>query len=77
MIESYVGEDCFRTGIRHYLKKHAYENAVGEDLWNSIEEVSKQPVNKIMETWIGRKGYPIITVSKRGDKLHLKQNNSF
>jgi tricorn protease interacting factor F2/3 len=73
MIESYVGKDHFRDGIRHYLKKHSYENAVGEDLWNSIEEVSGQPVKKIMEAWIKKKGYPLVTVSKKGNKLHLKQ----
>jgi tricorn protease interacting factor F2/3 len=77
MIESYVGENHFRDGIRHYLKSHSYENAVGEDLWNSIEEVSKQPVKRIMETWIKRKGYPFITVSKNKDKLHLKQKPFF
>jgi tricorn protease interacting factor F2/3 len=77
MIESYVGEDCFRDGIRHYLVKHSYENAAGEDLWNSIEEVSKQPVTRITEAWIKRKGYPFITVSKKEDKLHLKQEQFF
>jgi tricorn protease interacting factor F2/3 len=73
MIESYVGEDRFRGGIRLYLKEHSYENAVGEDLWNSIGEVSKQPVKRIMEAWIRKKGYPLVTVSKKGDKLHLNQ----
>lgn len=77
MIESYVGEDHFRDGIRHYLRKHSYENAVGADLWNAIEEVSKKPVNRIMEAWIKRKGYPFVSVSKNGGKLHLKQEQFF
>jgi tricorn protease interacting factor F2/3 len=77
MIESYVGQDTFRDGIRHYLRKHSYENAVGEDLWSSVEEVSKQPVTRIMEAWIRKKGYPFITVSKNEDKLHLKQEQFF
>jgi tricorn protease interacting factor F2/3 len=77
MIESYVREDHFRDGIRHYLRKHAYENAAGEDLWNSIEKVSKQPVKRIMEAWIKKKGYPLVTVSKKGDKLRLKQEQFF
>jgi tricorn protease interacting factor F2/3 len=73
MIESYIGEHSFRDGIRQYLKKFSYGNAVGEDLWNSLEEVSAQPVNRIMEDWIRKKGYPVVRVSKRGDKLHLEQ----
>ena len=77
MIESYVGEDHFRDGIRHYLRKHSYENAVGKDLWDSIEEVSKQPVKRIIEVWIKKKGYPLVSVSKNGDKLHLKQDQFF
>jgi tricorn protease interacting factor F2/3 len=77
MIESYVGEDYFRDGIRHYLRAHSYENAVGEDLWNSVEEVSKEPVNRIMEAWIKKKGYPLVTVTKNRDKFHLKQEQFF
>jgi tricorn protease interacting factor F2/3 len=77
MIECYVGEDPFRAGIRHYLKKHSYENAVGEDLWSAIQEVCNQPVNRIMGSWIKKKGYPLVTVSKDGDKLHLKQEQFF
>jgi len=73
MIEFYVGEDHFRDGIRHYLRKHSYGNAVGEDLWNSIGEVSKQPLNRIMEAWIKIKGYPLVSVTKAGDRLHLEQ----
>jgi tricorn protease interacting factor F2/3 len=77
MIESYVGEDHFRDGIRYYLRAHAYENAVGEDLWNSIEKVSRQPVNRIMGAWIKKKGYPFVTVTKNRDKFHLMQEQFF
>jgi tricorn protease interacting factor F2/3 len=73
MIESFAGEDHFRDGIRRYLGKYAYDNATGEDLWTSIEEVSRQPVKRIMEAWIKKKGYPLVTVTKKGDKLHLEQ----
>jgi tricorn protease interacting factor F2/3 len=77
MIESYVGEGNFRDGIRNYLQKHAYANAMGKDLWNAIEEVSGLPVSKIMEAWIKTQGYPLVTVTRKGNKLHLEQQQFF
>ncbi|MCL4341494.1 MAG: M1 family metallopeptidase [Candidatus Thermoplasmatota archaeon] len=73
MIETYVGEDNFREGIRRYLKKYQYGNAMGSDLWNSIEEASGMPVSKIMEAWVKRKGYPIISVKEDKEKLKISQ----
>ncbi|HLH85877.1 MAG TPA: M1 family metallopeptidase [Thermoplasmataceae archaeon] len=74
MIEGYVGHDNFRNGIRSYLKKYQYSNAKGSDLWRSIEEASGMPVSRIMEAWVKRKGYPVITATASGEKLNLKQD---
>ncbi len=73
MIENYVGEEKFRDGIRIYLKKYQYGNAMGSDLWSCIEEASGMPVSRIMEAWIKRKGYPFITASRDGEKVVMKQ----
>lgn len=73
MIESYMGKEAFRDSIRSYLQKHAYENATGEDLWKAMEEVSRQPVNDIMQAWTKNQGYPLVTVTRKGNKLHLEQ----
>jgi tricorn protease interacting factor F2/3 len=77
MIESYVGEDHFRDGIRYYLAEHSYKNAMGADLWNAIGKISEQPVHRIMEAWIKRKGYPLVIITRSGNKLHLKQEQFF
>jgi len=60
MLEQYLGEENFRDGIRHYLKKHSYGNTETGDLWDAIEEVTKQPARRIMDSWIFQKGFPII-----------------
>ncbi|AKA48222.1 hypothetical protein IX51_02885 [uncultured archaeon] len=73
MIESFVGEDNFRDGIRKYLKEHQFGNAVGKDLWSSIASVSDQPVEEIMGAWVKKQGYPVITATRNGDKIHLEQ----
>ena len=62
MLELYLGPEVFRDGIRHYLKDHAYGNTVTNDLWNSLEAVSGEPVGKMMDTWILQGGHPVVSV---------------
>jgi tricorn protease interacting factor F2/3 len=73
MIENYVGEEKFRDGIRIYLKRYQYGNAMGSDLWSCIEEASGMPISRIMEAWIKRKGYPLILAESVNGKLKLRQ----
>ncbi|MEM0155331.1 MAG: M1 family metallopeptidase [Thermoplasmataceae archaeon] len=77
MIESYVGQDNFRDGIREYLKEKSFSNARGNDLWLSIEKTSKMPVTKVMEAWIKTMGYPVIKATKRGSNIALRQEQFF
>jgi puromycin-sensitive aminopeptidase len=64
MLQQYLGEDVYRDGIRHYLKKHSYANAVTTDLWDALEEVSGQPVRDVMNTWILQGGHPLVTLER-------------
>ena len=63
MLEQYLGADTFRDGIRHYLTKHSYANTVTSDLWDALEEISKQPVGNVMNTWILQGGHPLVTLT--------------
>jgi puromycin-sensitive aminopeptidase len=60
MLEQYLGEDVFRDGVRLYLSRHAYDNAVTSDLWSALETASDQPVGAIMDTWILQGGFPLV-----------------
>ena len=60
MLEQYLGEDVFREGVRLYLSRHAYDNAVTADLWSALEAASGQPVGSIMDTWILQGGFPLV-----------------
>ena len=73
MIEAYVGPENFRKGISRYLKEHSYGNAKGSDLWTAIEKESGVSVTNVMESWIKRKGYPVIEVSGKGNRISLVQ----
>lgn len=77
MLADYLGEKNFRDGLRHYLKKHAYQNTKTFDLWNAFEQVSKKPVAKIMETWTKKPGYPVLKVTQKPKGLQISQTRYF
>ena len=42
MLESYLGEQAFRDGIRKYMAAHAYSNTTTADLWQALEACGRQ-----------------------------------
>ena len=74
MFEMFVGEEAFQEGVQQYLNKYKFENTHSSDLWESLSEASKLPLNKMLPTWIKQPGFPIINVSKSGSKFILEQS---
>jgi len=72
-IKGYIGEDSFQKGLQHYLKTYEYANAASQDLWDSFEKASEQPIGKMMKSWIEQPGFPLISVKRQGNKLELNQ----
>lgn len=64
MLEGYVGADAWRTGVRQYLKAHAYGNTVSDDLWREIETAAAKPVMAIAHDFTLLSGVPMIRVSE-------------
>jgi aminopeptidase N len=62
MLESYVGEDAWRTGVRAYMKAHAYGNTTSDDLWREIDRAAGQPVSTIAHDFTLQPGVPLIRV---------------
>ena len=77
MLAGYLGEKDFRDGLRHYLKKHSYQNASTIHLWEAFEKVSKKPVSKMMQNWTAKPGYPVLRVAEQPNKLLVKQTRFF
>jgi puromycin-sensitive aminopeptidase len=79
MLEQYLGEERFRAGVSHYLKKHSYGNTETNDLWDAIEEVvlsdggDAVPVRQLMDSWIWQAGYPLVSAHLDGTDLVLSQ----
>ena len=77
MLASYLGKEVFRDGLRVYLKKHAFGNAVTEDLWEAFEEVSNEPIGQMMQSWTKKPGYPILKVDREDTALQLSQQRFY
>jgi aminopeptidase N len=64
MLEAYVGENAWRSGVRSYMKAHAYGNTVSDDLWKQIEKAARKPVTAIAHDFTLQPGVPLIRVGE-------------
>ena len=74
MLESFLGDDVFREGIRDYIAAHAYLNTTTADLWNALSEASGKPVGEIAAGWTEQPGFPVVKVKReQGGDVSLTQ----
>ena len=73
MLESYVGEDAFRTGVRSYIKKHAYGNTVSDDLWVELDKASPRKVTGTAHDFTRQAGVPMIRVQSTTGGIVMTQ----
>jgi aminopeptidase N len=62
MLETYLGEDAFRQGIRDYLVAHQYSNTTSADLWEALGKASGKAVSDLAPGWIEQPGFPLVQV---------------
>jgi aminopeptidase N len=74
MLESFLGEDVFRDGIRRYIAAHKYSNTTTADLWNALSDASNKSVAEIAACWTEQPGFPVVIVKREADgKVRLIQ----
>jgi puromycin-sensitive aminopeptidase len=73
MLEQFIGPEVFRAGVRHYLERHAYGSTETTDLWQSLGAASGLDIPGIMDGWVYRPGYPLVTATRDGPALVLRQ----
>jgi len=73
MLEQHLGAEVFRAGVRDYLRAHAYGNADTVDLWAALGRAAGQPIPEVMDGWIFKPGYPLVTARREGGALVLAQ----
>ncbi|MBV9659059.1 MAG: M1 family metallopeptidase [Verrucomicrobia bacterium] len=64
MIESWLGEEKFRDGIRRYLAAHEYSNTTTADLWAALEESSGEKVADMAQGWTTQPGFPLLNIHR-------------
>jgi aminopeptidase N len=62
MFEAYLGADVFRSGIRSYIRAHAYSNASTADLWDALSVASGSDMRAILAGWTEQPGFPLVSV---------------
>ncbi|XP_029295882.1 LOW QUALITY PROTEIN: leucyl-cystinyl aminopeptidase [Cottoperca gobio] len=76
---SLPGEQQFRKGIIQYLKQFSGLNTDTNDLWNCLTQVEvsaqHQNVSEMMSSWTSQKGFPLVTVSRKGGQVTLTQEH--
>ena len=78
MTENYLGDEVFRAGVHRYLQAHMYGNATAEDFWNTLQQSSGKPVDKIMESLVTQPGEPLLTFgSVRKGTVKVTQKRFF
>ncbi len=65
MLETWLGADTFRDGIRAYVAKHKYSNTTTADLWAALEKASGKPVTRMAQGWTEQSGFPVVQVRAR------------
>ena len=65
MIENYLGEDDFRSGVRMYLGRHKWANATAGDFWKALDEASGRDVTGLATAWITEPGHPLVGCTVR------------
>uniref|UniRef100_A0A674F1T0 Leucyl/cystinyl aminopeptidase n=1 Tax=Salmo trutta TaxID=8032 RepID=A0A674F1T0_SALTR len=79
MLNSTLPDGQFRKGLIEYLHQYRGSNTVTDDLWNSITQVQVLPqqesVSDMMRTWTLQKGFPLVTVSRKGGEVTLTQEH--
>ena len=64
MLEDYVGADAWREGVRSYIKRHAYGNAVTDDLWREIDKAAPgKQLMQVAHDFTLQPGVPLIKAS--------------
>ncbi|WP_242139073.1 M1 family metallopeptidase [Sphingomonas sp. TREG-RG-20F-R18-01] len=63
MLESTLGADTFRAGIRGYMARYKYGNTATDQLWDELSTAAKTPVAPIAHDFTLQPGVPLVTMT--------------
>jgi aminopeptidase N len=81
-LETLVGSDAFRDGLREYLQGHAFGNATWPDLIAILDRLTPEDLAAWSRAWVEERGRPIITTelslaNGRIRRLAFRQRDPF
>jgi len=80
MIERYLGEDNFRSGIRNYMREHAFGSATVYDLIAALtatapkDQNGEKDVKGVVESFLFQPGVPYVYVAVQCDGNEVNVN---
>lgn len=77
MVESYLGAERFRAGVRLHLARHMYGNATAQDFFAAMAEAAGEPaIVDAFRSFTEQTGVPLVTVdmSAGGRSVSLAQS---
>lgn len=78
MLENTLGEENFRQAVNNYLTKYSFENTETADLWHEFANLSLTlDVPTMMDSWIRKEGFPVVTVTETGGRFTFKQERFY
>ncbi|CAN5323210.1 M1 family metallopeptidase [soil metagenome] len=63
MMESTLGPDVFRAGIRTYMAKYKFGNTVTDQLWDELAAAAGKPVAQVAHDFTLQGGVPLVTLT--------------
>jgi aminopeptidase N len=63
MMESTLGADVFRQGIRSYMAKYKYSNTETDQLWAELAAAAGKPVKEVAHDFTLQGGVPLVTLT--------------
>lgn len=60
MLESWLGEEPFRDGVRAYIKAHEHGSATSNDLFKALKNASGKDVLPVASTFLDQPGVPLV-----------------
>ncbi len=77
MVQQFVGEKAFQQGLKQYFEDYAYDNTIGDNLWQALSDASDQDIVDMMNIWTSQPGFPVVHAALADKTVRLTQERFF
>lgn len=62
MMESYIGPEKFRIGLKTYISTYSYDNTTSAEFWEAMAKGSEKPIVEVVNSWTMQPRFPLIRI---------------